>query len=104
VTKPVALPGGQCVEINSVAATPACPVGFSTVRAVTFKVTARTSRARLQWRRAPNSGDVIEPSTGRIAPDGTTEVTLTDIVLDDRLRLEIVDGEEVVARFALRHY
>ena len=104
VTKPVALPPGQCVEIISVAATPACPVGFSTVRAITFRVTARTNRARLQWRRATNSSDVIEPSSGRIVPDGTTEVTLTDIVLDDRVRIDIVDGDNVVARFMLRHY
>jgi hypothetical protein len=104
VTKPVAVPAGQCIEVTSVAATPACPVGFSTPRAVTFRVTAHTTRARLEWRRAANSGDVVEPASGRIAPNGTTEVTLTDIVLDDRLRIEIVDGNDVLARFMLRHY
>ena len=104
VTKPVAAGAGQCVEITSVAATPACPVGLNVVRAVTFRVTARTSRTRLEWRAAVNSGDVIEPASGRIAPNGTTDVTLADIVLDDRLRIEIVDGDNVLARFALRHY
>jgi hypothetical protein len=103
-SKPVALPPGQCVEITSVAATPVCPVGFSSIRAVTFRVTARTNRTRLSWHRAPNSSDVVEPSEGRIAPNGTTEVTLTDIVLDDRLRINIMDGDDIVARFTLRHY
>jgi hypothetical protein len=104
VTKPVAVPAGQCVEVTAVAATPACPVGFSTPRAVTFRVTARTSRARLEWRRADTSSDAIEPPSGRIAPNGTTDVTLTDIVLDDRVRIEIVDGNDVLVRFMLRHY
>jgi hypothetical protein len=104
VAKLVTLPAGQCLEVVSVAATPSCPVGFSTVRAVTFRVTAKTNRARLEWRRSPTSSDAIEPASGRIAPDRTTEVTLTDIVLDDRLRIQIVDGEEVLMVFGLRHY
>ena len=104
IVKPVPVPVGQCIELTSVAVTPACPVGFSTVRSIRFAVTARTSRARLQWRRSANSGDVLEPSTGTLASNGRTEVVLSDIVLDDRVKIEIVDGEDVVLRFVLRHY
>jgi hypothetical protein len=103
IGKPDPLPVGQCVELTSLAVSPSCPVGFSTVRALRFAVTARTSRALL-WRRAPNNGDVLEPASGSIGNSGRTEVVLTDIVLDDRVRVEIVDGADVVLRFTLRHY
>jgi hypothetical protein len=104
VVKPVALPAGQCLELTHVSVSQPCPVGFSTIRSVTFRATARTSRARLQWRRSADSGDVLDPSSGRILPNGQTEVTLTDIVLDDRVRIEVVDGDDVLLRFTLRHY
>ena len=104
VVKPVALPVGQCLELSAVTVSPPCPVGFSTIRSLTFRTTARTSRARLQWRRSADSSDVLQPSSGRIAPNGQTDVTLTDIVLDDRVRIEVVDGEDVLLRFTLRHY
>jgi hypothetical protein len=104
VQKPVAVPVGQCVELTALRVSPPCPVGFSTIRSLTFRTTARTSRARLQWRRSADSSDVLEPSSGRVVPNGQTEVTLTDIVLDDRVRIEVVDGDDVVLRFTLRHY
>jgi hypothetical protein len=104
VVKPVALSVGQCLELSAVTVSPPCPVGFSTIRSLTFRTTARTSRARLQWRRSADSGDVLQPSSGRIAPNGQTDVTLTDIVLDDRVRIEVVDGDDVLLRFTLRHY
>jgi hypothetical protein len=104
IVKPVPVPVGQCIELTSIAVTPSCPVGFSTVRSLRFAVMARTSRARLTWRRSPNSSDVLEPSSGTIGNNGRTEVVLTDIVLDDRVKIEIVDGDDVVLRFNLRHY
>jgi hypothetical protein len=104
VQKPVALAAGQCLELTAVTVSPPCPVAFSTVRSVTFRTTARTSRARLQWRRSADSSDVLQPASGRVLPNGQTEVTLTDIVLDDRVRVEVVDGDDVLLRFTLRHY
>lgn len=104
VVKPDALPSGQCIDLNRVTVTPACPVGFSTVRSLSFRITARTSHAALQWRRAATSGDVLDPSSGTIAGNGQTEVALTDIVLDDEVAIAITDGSKVLLRFRVRHH
>jgi len=104
VVKPDALPVGQCIDLNRVTVTPACPVGFSTVRSISFRITARTSRSTLQWRRAAENGDVLDPSSGTIAGNGQTNVTLTDIVLDDEAKIAITDGSNVLLRFTVRHH
>jgi hypothetical protein len=104
ILKPTALPAGQCIEVNLVTTSRSCPIGISTVQSLSFRVTAHTSRGTLTWRRAGQVGDVFEPATGRIASTGQTEVTLTDIVLDDRARIEVVSGEDVLLRFVVRHY
>jgi hypothetical protein len=104
VIKPVALPAGQCIDLNRVTVTPACPVGFSTVRSINFRITARTSHSTLQWRRGANSGDVLDPSSGTIAGDGQTEVALRDIVLDDEVGIAITDGSNSLLRFTVRHH
>jgi hypothetical protein len=104
VVKPDALPVGQCIDLNRVTVTPACPVGFSTVRSLSFRITARTLQSTLQWRRAAENGDVFDPSSGTLAGNGQTEVTLTDIVLDDEAKIAITDGSHVLLRFTVRHH
>jgi hypothetical protein len=90
--------------VNVVTANQSCPVSPAVPRSVRFDVTARTARPTLQWRRGPGSGDVLDPSTGTIAGNGTTSVVLTDIVLTDHLVIDVVDGGRVVLRFSLRNY
>jgi hypothetical protein len=104
VVKPVALPSGQCIDLNRVTVTPACPVGFSTVRALSFRVTARTNRPTLQWHRAANNGDVLDPSSGTIPGNAQTDVALTDIVLDGQVALVVTDGSNVLLRFEVGHH
>ena len=104
ILKPTALPAGQCIEVNRVTTSLPCPIGVSTVQSLSFRVTARTSRGTLIWRRGGQVGDVFEPATGKVTSNGETEVTLTDIVLDDRARIEVVSGEDVLLRFVVRHY
>lgn len=104
VVKPDTLPAGQCIDLNRVTVTPACPVGFSTVRSLSFRITARTSHSTLLWRRAAENGDVLDPSSGTIAGNGQTNVTLTDIVLDDEAKIAITDGSNVLLRFTVRHH
>jgi hypothetical protein len=104
ILKPAALPAGQCIEVNQVTTSMPCPIGLSTVQSLRFRITAHTSRSTLIWRRAGQVGDVFDPATGKVASNGQTEVTLTDIVLDDRARIEVVSGEDVLLRFVVRHY
>jgi hypothetical protein len=79
-------------------------VGVNTVRSLRFDVTAHTSKPSFTWRRAAGSNDVLEPSSGTLAGDGTTSVVVSDIVLDSTVTIEIVDGGVVLLSFTLRHY
>ena len=104
ILKPTALPAGQCIELNRVTTSVPCPIGLSTVQTLSFRITAHTSRGTLVWRRAGEVGDVFDPASGKVTSTGQTDVTLTDIVLDDRARVEIVSGDDVLLRFVVRHY
>jgi hypothetical protein len=104
IVRPTALPAGECLELNSVVVNQSCPVGFNTSLPVRFDLTAQTARSALRWRRSVASSDVLQPSSGNVASRGPTSVLLSDLVLDSTLTIEIVDGEQVLLAFTLRHY
>jgi hypothetical protein len=104
VKTPTALPGDECIELNLVSANLACPVTFNTTRSLRFDVTAHTQRDGLTWRRAATSSDVLTPSGGAIGSNGVTSVLVNDLVLDGTVTFEIVDGNDVLLSFTLRHY
>ena len=103
IAKPVALPGGECIELNRITANQSCPVSLSTLRSLMFEVTASTARQDLSWRRAFQSSDVLQPSSGPIASHGTTTVLTTDLVLDSSVTFEVVSSNQVLLSFTLRH-
>lgn len=103
VSRPRALAGGECLELNWAAFDQPCPSGLNTVRTLRFDVTARTGLGNLRWRRSIASSDVLTPAEGLIASEGTTTVTLSDIVLGSSLTLEIVSEETPLLSFTLRH-
>jgi hypothetical protein len=104
VVRPTSLASGECLELNTVTVNQSCPVGFATPRSLRFDVTAHTSRTGLAWRRSVASSDVLEPAGGTLARNGTTSTVLTDLVLDSSVTIEIVDGNNVLLAFTLRHY
>jgi hypothetical protein len=105
IAKPNPLQGGECIELNEVLVTQACPAPFGVPRGVVFVITAHTSRTNLSWRRSAQSGDVITPPTGVVASQGETEVAVQDIVLDSSVTFEVVDGGGLVLlSFTLRNY
>jgi hypothetical protein len=79
-------------------------VSFNTTRAVSFRVRAATAAASLQWRRAGTSTDVFTPASGSIYPAGTSDVAVTQTVLDHNVTIEIVDGSSVLLSFTLANY
>jgi hypothetical protein len=95
---------GECLEVITVTVNQSCPVGFATARSLRFDVVAHTARTGLRWRRSVTSSDVLDPSEGAVASNGTTSVLLTDLVLDSAVTIEIVDGSKVLEAFTLRHY
>jgi hypothetical protein len=78
-------------------------MGFNTAASVRFDLTAHTART-LRWRRSVTSSDVLSPSDGAVANQGATSALLTDLVLDSTVTIEIVDGNNVLLAFTLRHY
>ena len=93
----------ECIQVTAVTVSQSCPVAIAATRSVGFDVAAHTART-LRWRRSPTSSDVVTPSEGNVAKNGTTSVLLTDVVLDSTVTIEIVDGSTVLAKFTLRHY
>jgi hypothetical protein len=104
IVRPTTLAAGECIAVNVVSVNQSCPVGFATPRSLQFDVTAHTARTGLRWRRSVTSSDVLEPSEGAIAKNGTTSVLLTDLVLDSAVTIEVVQGSDVLIAFTLRHY
>jgi len=103
IVRPTELSAGECLELNEVAATLSCPVPLDKARSVRFDLTARTPRTNLRWRVSPNSIDVLEPSSGSVASNGKTSVVVTDVVKDDLVAIDIVDGDKILLKFRLRH-
>jgi hypothetical protein len=103
VVRPVALPSGQCIQLNLVTVNQSCPVGINVSRSVRFDVTAQTTRSNLRWRQSAQSGDLLTPSDGAIASSGTTSTVIGDLVLGGSLVIEVADGTEVLLRFTLQH-
>ena len=104
ITKPVPLPGDQCIEIVAVTLSIPCPVGDGTSLDLGFKVKAKTAADSLTWHRSTDSFDALYPSSGAIASDGISSVSLTDVVLADRVTVEVVDvGGRVRLRLTVRH-
>jgi hypothetical protein len=104
VTRPVALPAGQCIALNVLTVSPDCPVGYNTSRALRFDINVQTTRPNLRWRRSTNSSDRLEPSAGVVASKGTTSVLVSDLVLHSEVTFEVVDGDDVLMSYTLRHY
>ena len=100
----VTLPANECLRITRVEATPACPAGFNTNRALRFDVTASTTLSDLRWRKSASSADIMVPSEGSVARNGLTTVLVTEVVLGQELVVEVTSAGTVVARFALRNY
>jgi len=104
ISKPNAAFAGECIELVAVTLSSGCPAGDGTSLDLGFKVKAKTTLGSLSWRRAPESADAVFPASGSVATDGTTDVSLTDVVLADRVAFEVVDGSgKVRLVFTLRH-
>jgi hypothetical protein len=92
------------VELTDIAVNHSCPVALTSRRSLSFEVTARSTKNRLRWRRAASSLDVLDPSEGTVAGNGSSTVLVTDIVLSNTVTIEILDAQTVVLAFTLRHY
>jgi outer membrane biosynthesis protein TonB len=104
VSKPTPLAGDQCIELTAVTLSASCPAGDGTSLDLGFTIKAKTGADALSWRRSTDSFDALYPSSGSVASDGSTSVSLTDVVLADRVTFDVVDAAgHVRLRFTVRH-
>jgi hypothetical protein len=81
-----------------------CPLADGTSVQLGFTLKAQASVDGLSWRRSASSSDAVFPASGTVATSGSTTVTLTDVVLADKVTFEVVDpGGRVRLAFTLRH-
>ncbi len=103
ITRPNALPAGECMEVNAVAVSHSCPVALNTAVALRFDVSARTSKGKFEWRQKASGLDLLQPSTGSIDGNRGTSVTLTDTVVSSDLTIEIYLADKVYLAFTVKH-
>jgi len=93
---------GECVAVNSVQVSAACPATFGSSRALSFSITARSASRTLSWRRAGSTTNVISPDAGPISGEGQTVVAINEFVLDGQTSIEIVDQSRVLGTVTIQ--
>ncbi len=102
--KPVELPEGQCIDLNTMTVDQACPVANGASLSVGFAITAKTALGSLKWRLAKNESDTVTPNEGFVDVNGKTSVLVSDTVALDWVVFEVVDdANKVRLRFRLTH-
>ena len=96
------LPSGECIELTDIRTSSDCPVSFGVPLSVSFEITASSSH-NFTWNQYPRKNDVLTPASGTVSGTGTTNVTLSDIVLDTALSIEVIRGDKMYLVFSLKH-
>jgi len=102
ISKPDALPSNECIELTDIRTSSDCPVSFGVPLSVSFEVTV-SSGSSFTWKQVPGKSDVLTPVSGSIKGPGATSVTLSDIVLDKALLIEVIHGDKTYLVFSLKH-
>jgi len=102
ISYPDELPASQCIELTDIRTSADCPVNFGVPLSLSFQITAEMA-ADYTWHRQANSIDVVTPASGTVAKSGVTNVTVSDLVLTDRVTFEVVKGGNTVLVFTLKH-
>ena len=102
IAYPDKLAASECIQLTDLETSADCPVNFGVPLSLSFQITAQAN-AGFTWRRAPNESDVLTPSSGTVAASGTTNVTLSDLVLTDKVTITVVRGSDTVLAFSLKH-
>jgi hypothetical protein len=69
-----------------------------------FEIDNPTGGRNLWWRRAESSFDVLYPSSGSITAAGKNRVSLSNLVLDQTVTVEVLEGDQRLMSFTLKHF
>ena len=81
-----------------------CPSELNTTVGLTFEVDNPKPGRNLWWRRAESSFDVLYPSSGSIAALGKNRVSLSNLVLDQTVTIDVLEGDQRLMSFTLKHF
>ncbi len=92
------------VTLTDLVADRDCPSELNTTVGLTFEVDNPKAGRNLWWRRAEASFDVLYPSSGSITTAGKSRVSLSNLVLDQTVTIEVLEGDQRLMSFTLKHF
>jgi hypothetical protein len=92
------------VTLTDLVADRDCPSELNTTVGLTFEVDNPKPGRNLWWRRAESSFDVLHPSSGSIAATGRNRVSLSNLVLDRTVTIEVLEADQRLMSFTLKHF
>ena len=92
------------VTLTDLVADRDCPSLLNTTVGLTFEVDNPKPRRNLWWRRAESSFDVLYPSSGSITAVGKNRVSLSNLVLDQMVTIDVLEGDQRLMSFTLKHF
>lgn len=98
------LPADRRVALTDLVTDRACPSELNTTVGLTFEVDVPAPGRSLWWRRAESSFDVLYPSSGPISGRGKSRVSLSNLVLDQSVTIDVLDGDQRLLSFTLKHF
>jgi hypothetical protein len=104
VAYPDGLPTDRRVTLTDVVTDRDCPLELNTTVATTFEVDNPKPGRNLWWRRAEASFDVLYPSSGSINAVGKNRVSLSNLVLDETVTIDVLEGDQRLMSFTLKHF
>jgi hypothetical protein len=104
VAYPDDLPPFRRVTLTNLVTDHDCPSELNTTVGLTFEVDNPGPARKLWWRRAESSFDVLDPTSGSIHAAGKNRVRLSDLVLDQTVTIEVLEGDQRLMSFTLRHF
>jgi hypothetical protein len=92
------------VTLTDLVADRECPSEINTTVGLTFEVDNPKAGRSLWWRRAESSFDVLYPSSGSIPAAGKNRISLSNLVLDETVTIEVLEGDQRLMSFTLKHF
>jgi hypothetical protein len=98
------VPAAERVTLTDLVSDRPCPSDLNTTVGLTFEVDNPKAGRSLWWRRAESSFDVLYPSSGSIPGRGRNRVSLSNLVLDQSVTIEVLDQDQRLMSFTLKHF
>jgi hypothetical protein len=104
VAYPDDLPLDRRIKLTDLVVDRNCPSELNTTVGLTFEIENPHPRRALWWRRAESSFDVLFPSSGSLTAAGKNRVSLNSLVLDQTVTIEVLEGDQRLMSFTVKHF